>query len=301
MGMSSTASSASSSPSSTASQSSNAANPFTSDATRPVGRTELIAIGVVVGLVLASSVVIMVAALRHYGVSRTQKSTPQFRRSATPLPDTEFDKWRKPSKNPALYHSGGETIYKSSGLRYDGLKSPAPLVHAFRVPSSTKLPTTTITERPTTPPRSTKPVYKRPPPLLDSSSPHASVRPLLRSTTTSTVETQRSRHKSSVSIQDRPPTPYSPSSPPSTWDNDTLWHEETPTSPREKRHQVHLSDTSDFGSDFGYGPPDSPRREPLRRESWVHHSRRFSSLGSIAHPNYQNFDFDIEAGKKLDY
>lgn len=217
----------------------------------------------------------------------------RFKRAATPLADAEFDKWRKPSKDPALYHSGGTTIYKSTGLRYDGLKSPAPLLHAFRIPSPTMSP---ITEkRPTTPPH----------PLQSSpslgKSPSASVRPLIRSTSIPSVTTKHSRHKSSVSIQDRPPTPYSPSTPPSTWDNETLWQSEAPSSPREKHHRVHLSDASEFDFGFGYGPPDSPRREPVRRESWVHHSRRFSSLSTVAHPNYQSFKFDVESGKPMDF
>lgn len=218
-----------------------------------------------------------------------------LKRSATPLSDAEFDQWRSPGRDPLLSYSRGTTVYKTAGLRYDReTKLTGPVVRAIRIDSPTKW--NEKGGRPITPPDTAQ--------LLPASptSPTASMKPLMRTVSVPSTAAHQS-WKSSMSLQDRPPTPYSATSPPSARDNGEQWIQEAPTSPREPQHRVHLSDVSDCNIDFSYGPESgSPRRESARRESWVHHSRRFSSLSNIVHPNVQGFHmFDLEEGKKMDY
>lgn len=258
------------------------------------------------------------------------RSARLFRRSATPLSDAEFDEWRRPDKNTLSYHSRGTTIYKSSGLRYDR-ESKEPKISTVRALRIDSVASLNEKQAPlTTPPPQTAQNHHSHSQIRQqrqqsyrsassyAQSPHSSIKPLIRTTSVPSADI-RDGHKSSLSLQDRPPTPFSPTFPPSRRESDTLWREEAPTSPREPRHRVHLSDASEysehdfpFGSPnshysapFGYGPDagSSPRRDSARRESWVHHSRRFSSLSGIAHPNAHDFRLlnELGEGRKTEY
>lgn len=249
----------------------------------PMSRRNLIIIlACVIGMIVITTVGFIVFSCR-----KKKHRLHLLKRAATPLSDAEFDLWRRPTKAPSVYKSGGTTVYKTTGTRlerYDpDLKSPSPICQVVRVDSTMA----NHSPRPITPPQRTQF-----PSSIVTNSPTTSTRPLIRSTS-SAANTTHSRHKSSMSLQDRPPTPYSSSSPPIGWDGETLLSESVPQSPREKQHRVHypsMSEASDFDFGFGYGPPDSPRRDSTRRESWVHHSRRFSSLGGQVHPSVHAFN-----------
>ncbi|KAF2094552.1 hypothetical protein NA57DRAFT_80353 [Rhizodiscina lignyota] len=252
-------------------------------------RNLVIILAVVISVLVTATVVFIVL-----GCRKKNKRLRLFHRAVTPLSDAEFDLWRRPSKTPLVYKSSGTTVYKSSGTRFDAdVKEPSPVCQVVRIDSKTYA----IPPRPLTPPQ--KPQSSSP---TATDSPTTSTRPLAR---TVSIATTTSRHKSSMSLQDRPPTPYSPSTPPTGWDSETLFSEGIPQSPRQREHRVHVhypsvSEVSDFDFGFGYGPPDSPRRESTRRESWVHHSRRFSSFGQ-GHPSFQGFNFpDVDDFKKRD-
>ncbi|EOA81889.1 uncharacterized protein SETTUDRAFT_23149 [Exserohilum turcica Et28A] len=115
--------------------------------------------------------------------ARTRKRTRGFTlRSVTPLDDAEFESWRRPSQHADKY-----------GIR------PAPVVLRERVCSRTP----SMFEKEL----STYEFPPRTPSLTDA--------PSLKSPTSSIRRPEQARRKSSVtsSLADRPPTPYSPSSP----------------------------------------------------------------------------------------
>lgn len=218
-----------------------------------------------------------------------------FKRAATPLSDAEFDKWRHSSKAPT-YKSGGTTVYKSTGTRYETFDGdvkvpiPAPIVSVVRLD-------TNMANMYQQPPRPATPPERRRLSNEAARSPATSTRPLMG--------TRHSRHKSSMSLQDRPPTPYSATSPPSAWDNESPFGDSNmvPQSPQQKEHRVHvhypsISEASDF--DFGFHG-GSPRRESARRESWVHHSHTHSAQQL---PNFTHFHLSglgLEDWKQRDY
>jgi hypothetical protein len=280
-----------SSPSPTSSSSSQNAAPVPDSVMSMSRRNLIIILAVVIGLLIATTVSFIM-----YGCRKKTTRVRFLGRAVTPLSDSEFDQWRRPGKGPQAYKSAGTTVYKTTGIRYEAdVKAPSPICHVVRIdPKAQNMP-----QRPVSPPVQAQALL---PSLMHS--PSTSTRPLIRSMSTITT-TSTPRHKSSMSLQDRPPTPYSPSTPPSGWDDELLFSE-VPQSPRQREHRVHVhypsvSEASDFDFGFGYGPPDSPRRESTRRESWVHHSRRFSSLGQ-GHPSFQGFNLpDSEAFKKNDF
>lgn len=256
-------------------------------------RNLIIIIAVVVGILVAS-----IAGFVVYGCRKrsARLRTRLFKRAATPLSDAEFDKWRHSTKAPT-YRSGGTTVYKSTGTRFETFNGdvkvpiPAPIVSVVRLDTNMYQQAS----RPITPPeprRTSNEAFQ---------SPTTSTRPLM----------SHSRHKSSVSLQDRPPTPHS-SSPRSAWDSESPFSDsamEVPQSPQQKEHRVHvhypsISEASDF--DFGF-QGSSPRRESARRESWVHHSHTHSrtlSHGSTQLPNFSNFHLSglgLEDWKQRDY
>ncbi|KAJ9663730.1 hypothetical protein H2201_005450 [Coniosporium apollinis] len=178
----------------------------------PADRNRML--GIIIGAVVGGLLVIAVCTWIWVRVRRSQKRYRRklFRRAVTPLDDAEFESWRRPSVANSQLEIYG-SIQHPPPSHSPKAKPPAPLVVEKDVgtygPEISRLP---------------------------QSSPSSG-------RSRSEKDTDHSRNKSSVSVQDRPPTPYSPTLPPDSFGS-------SPKSPPNHVHYSSMSSASDF--DFGF-------------------------------------------------
>ncbi|EON67435.1 hypothetical protein W97_06689 [Coniosporium apollinis CBS 100218] len=178
----------------------------------PADRNRML--GIMIGCVVSGLLVVAICAWIWVRVRRSQKRNRRklFRRAVTPLDDAEFESWRRPS----VAHSQLEI--------YGSIQQPPPS-HSPRAKPAAPL----VLEKDL---GIYGPETSRSPRSSPSSGRSRSER-----------HTDHSRNKSSVSVQDRPPTPYSPTQPPESFGS-------SPKSPPNHVHYSSMSSASDF--DFGF-------------------------------------------------
>ncbi|KAJ9647786.1 hypothetical protein H2199_001561 [Coniosporium tulheliwenetii] len=185
---------------------------FVTNPPSPADRNRML--GIIIGAVVGGLLVIAVCTWIWVRVRRSQKRYRRklFRRAVTPLDDAEFESWRRPSVANSQLEIYG-SIQHPPPSHSPKAKPPAPLVVEKDVgtygPEISRLP---------------------------QSSPSSG-------RSRSEKDTDHSRNKSSVSVQDRPPTPYSPTLPPDSFGS-------SPKSPPNHVHYSSMSSASDF--DFGF-------------------------------------------------
>lgn len=180
---------------------------------------------IILGVVLGTLVLMLAITLVLFTWKRSKRRIRGFSlRAVTPLDDSEFESWRRPSQ----YTKRSEKAI---------IRPTQPAMVRSRTPTMFEKELN-LYETPRTP------------------SPHQST----MSPLTSVQKPERVRRKSSVcsSIADRPPTPYSPPS----FSGEFL-RQGSPTSPRSERymHSPSMSEVSAFNFNFADGsPPLHPPR-----------------------------------------
>lgn len=196
---------------------------------------------IILAAVLGTLVLAFVLVMVLFCWKRSKRRVRGFSlRAVTPLDDAEFESWRRPSQ------------YTQRPERY-GIKPTLPaVVRTNRTPSMFEKELA---------------MYDSPrtPSLYDSV-------PSVKSPSTSIRKPQRARRKSSVasSIADRPPTPYSPTSPSGDFPRASF------TSRRSQGgtpyiHYPSMSEASAFRFEF---EPESPPRETRDRNNSGGHSEK---------------------------
>lgn len=168
-----------------------------------------VVLGSVLGALVLGLAIYVLWLLRRRHQRSGRRSLAATFRAVTPLSDSEFESWRRPSTNQRQWPEK----YPISTI------DSRPLPRISRAPSQ---------------PKTTKPVLINP---FDTPNPQ-SMRPV--------VHTRRK--SSTVSIQDRPPTPYSPASPKlrkSSESKEDLWGAASPTHTKPAQARVYHPSTSE--------------------------------------------------------
>ena len=176
---------------------------------------------IILGSVLGFLVLIFVLTVALFCWKRPASKMRKFSiRAVTPLDDAEFESWRRP------------TQYTARREKY-GIHPTPPPVAVIKTPTLWEKEVN-LNDRPRTPPLKRSPTSPRAP--------------------SSITAPERARRKSSVSIADRPPTPYSPSS--STNEFVRTGSHASRGSPRSPKHLHYpsASDASDFNFNFEFSP-----------------------------------------------
>lgn len=189
-------------------------------------------LAIIIGSALGGCAVVLTIGIIVFVMRRRRAKGSIIARSVTPLDDAEFESWRRPSK---------QLQWRD---RYNVLPEPP-------VPALTRMPTSSRQKRHTSRElrekefgASTVPTYTYRPKPDDAAD--LSMRP------------EHVRNKSSLSLQDRPPTPYSPTST-SNKGSPRFPEPARPKSISSRSHHVHypsMSEASDF--DFGFHSMDHP-------------------------------------------
>lgn len=200
-------------------------------------RNLYIVLGSVLGaLLLALVVTIVLFCARRVRKMRLKRARVFRGRTVTPLDDAEFESWRRPStytQRPEKYtirHSTSGT--KRPGI-YTDMPSPPPPVARQPQRSSSSFEKDMEME-----------MYDNPRPMSS---------PSIHTITSTRRPSTHLRRKSSVSIKDRPPTPFSSAD--SEEGEDLVPWLQSPKqsqSPRSSRKHLHYRSTSE-ASDFDFG------------------------------------------------
>lgn len=186
-------------------------------------------LAIILGSVLGGCAVLLIVGIVLFILRRRKKTRGSIiARAVTPLDDAEFESWRRPSKQLQWRE------------KYNVLPEPP-------APALTRMPSSSRRNRHS---RQISQLSALTEKEYEGSVPSYSYRPKPSRTPEPNIKPEHVRNKSSLSLQDRPPTPYSPTS------SKESQNFPTPTRPKsvsQRSNHVHypsMSEASDF--DFGF-------------------------------------------------